>query len=516
MNRSLSIGVLTAAVLASLLPVPAAKGAPATRSSYIVVLKPAAGDPGVVAEEHGRDRGAHVSFVYRNALRGYSATIPSGSVGAIRADSRVAYVSEDRAVTIDGHSSGTAPTGVHRTFSPDNPNIDIDGNDDLRVDADVAILDTGIDTTHPDLNVVGGKNCQRGRSYDDGNGHGTHVAGTVAGLDNGAGVVGTAPGARLWAVKVLSDSGSGSWSSVLCGVDWVTGLNTDSTTSNDIEVANMSLGGSGSEPSGSGCSTGDALHDGICRSVAAGATYVVAAGNSSEDATKHVPAAYDEVITVSALADFDGIAGGLAAPTCRTDVDDTFATFSNYGPEVDLIAPGVCIKSTWKDGGYNTISGTSMASPHVAGAALLYKATVATATPEQVKTALHGASNLGWSNVDDPDPVQEGLLDVRDPSVFAPAMVETGGSTTPPPASISLVAKGYKVKSLQKVDLSWSGAGGLSVDVMRDSGSGYSRIATVDATTYTDNINKKGSATYTYKVCTTGTSTCSNEATVIF
>jgi subtilisin family serine protease len=142
-------------------------------------------------------------------------------------------------------------------------------------------------------------------------------------------------------------------------------------------------------------------------------TYVVAAGNSRADARNFVPAAYDEVITVSALADFNGTPGGGAAATCRPDVDDTFADFSNYGADVDLIAPGVCIGSTWLDDGYNTISGTSMASPHVAGAAALYKASNPTASPSAVKTALQAAGNSNWSNRDDRDRTKERLLNVN-------------------------------------------------------------------------------------------------------
>jgi subtilisin len=254
--------------------------------------------------------------------------------------------------------------------------------------------------------VVGGKNCSTGGSYDAGNGHGTHVAGTIAAKDDATGVVGVAPGARLHAVRVLDNRGSGSWSSVICGVDWVT------ANAAEIEVANMSLGGDGREPSGAGCSTGDALHDAVCNSVGAGVTYAVAAGNDAADAAGSVPAAYDEVITVSALADFNGKPGGGAAATCRADVDDTFADFSNFGADVDLIAPGVCINSTWKGGGYKAISGTSMASPHVAGAAALYKAAHAGASPSDVKTALQQAGNLDWNAVDDKDSTKEKLLNV--------------------------------------------------------------------------------------------------------
>ena len=146
--------------------------------------------------------------------------------------------------------------------------------------------------------------------------------------------------------------------------------------------------------------------------MSAGVTYAVAAGNETDDAKNHVPAAYDEVITVSALADFNGLPGGGGAATCRSDVDDTLANFSNFGADVDIIAPGVCILSTWKGGGYNTISGTSMASPHVAGAAALYKASSPGASPAQVKAALQGAGNLNWNDSDDPDPTKEVLLNV--------------------------------------------------------------------------------------------------------
>jgi subtilisin len=389
------VAMLTAAV-----SLPMAVAGAGGSARYIVVLKDSA-DPNATARDHSRSYGADVSHVYRSALKGYAATIPDARIDDVRRDARVDYVSADRDVTI---AAQTLPTGINRIDGELSSTVS--GNGSGSVSVDVAVIDTGIDLDHPDLNVVGGRNCSTGRSFDDGNGHGSHVAGTIAAKDDTQGVVGVAPGARLYAVRVLNNAGSGSFSSVICGVDWVT------TNASTIEVANMSLGGTGSEPSGTGCNTGDALHDAICNSVAAGVTYAVAAGNESDDARNHVPAAYDEVITVSALADFDGQPGGLGAPTCRSDVDDTFADFSNFGADIDLIAPGVCILSTYKRGGYATLSGTSMASPHVAGAAALYKANNSGASPAQVKAALQNAGNTNWNDVDDPDPTKETLVNL--------------------------------------------------------------------------------------------------------
>lgn len=392
-----------------------------------------------VAHDHAARHGARVSHVYRHALNGYAAKMSDTAAARVARDSRVSRVEADRVVRA---SAQTTPTGVDRIDGELSAAAKIDGVDE-RVDVDVAIIDTGIISTHSDLNVVGGVNCSRGSSWEDGNGHGTHVAGTVAALDNDLGVVGVAPGARLWAVRVLDNSGSGSWSSVQCGVDWVTGRNTDNVATNDIEVANMSLGGSSSEvdtnADGTSNCKSSSMHESICNSVNAGVTYAVAAGNSGADAKNYVPAKYDEVITVSALADFDGLTGGNGSPTCRTDEDDTFANFSNYGADVDIIAPGVCINSTWKDGGYKTISGTSMAAPHVAGAAALHKAANTSATPAQVKSALQSTGNTNWNDIDDPDSTKEQLLNVDafDTAKFVTTSTDGdgGGSTNTAPMS---------------------------------------------------------------------------------
>lgn len=376
---------------------PAVTAAPpqGAAATYIVTLNEGA-DPAAVAAAHQRSRGAAVTHVYRHALKGYAARLTPAAAAALAADPQVAAVVQDREVRMSAQS---VPPGIDRVGADESSTVSGDGRG--AVDVDIAIVDTGIDSKHRDLNVVGGVNCIPGNnSFLDLNGHGTHVAGTAAAKDNGVGVVGVAPGARLWAVRVLDANGSGSWSSIICGIDWVT------ARAATIEVANMSLGGSG----GDGSCTDHGLREAICRSTAAGVTYVVAAGNAASNASTFVPATFDEVIAVSAITDFDGEPGGVGAPTCQTGVDDTFANFSNYGPDVDIAAPGVCVLSTWRGGGYRSISGTSMASPHVAGAAALYVSTHPDATPAEVRSALRAAGTTDW--VGDPDTTQEPLLDV--------------------------------------------------------------------------------------------------------
>ena len=402
LTASTVVALGATALSARAVQVPAVESAEA--APYIVVLKDGA-DARSVAMAHAGRFGVEVGHVYTSALQGYSVTMSPAAAAAVEAAPAVRWVQRDRAVSVDAQ---TTPTGIDRANADASPTAAINGVDQ-RVDADVAVLDTGADLTHPDLNIyrAGAKNCSIGAvNANDMHGHGTHVSGTIGALDNGAGVVGMAPGARIWPVKVLTDAGTGLNSDVICGIDYVT------ANASSIEIVNMSLGGGGSDDQNCGNSNDDAMHRAICASVAAGVTYVVAAGNDSENAANSTPAAYDEVITVSALADFNGQPAGGAPSTCRSDVDDTFANFSNYGADVDLIAPGVCINSTWMLGGYNTISGTSMASPHVAGGAALYAATHPTATPAAVKSALQSAGTLDWNNADDGDGTKERLLDV--------------------------------------------------------------------------------------------------------
>ncbi|HEU0242809.1 MAG TPA: S8 family serine peptidase, partial [Candidatus Limnocylindrales bacterium] len=194
---------------------PSAKADPKGR--FIVVYKDDADTRAANARAKGR--GIAADRTYRAALKGYAAKLSPRQLAETRADPAVAYVAEDGIVRAVGQST---PSGVRRADAPRNTTAGIDGTDQ-RVDADVAIFDTGIDRSHPDLNVVGGYNCSSSNrsAWGDGNGHGTHVAGTVGALDNGIGVVGVAPGVRLWAVRILGSDGSGLVSWYVCGMDWI-------------------------------------------------------------------------------------------------------------------------------------------------------------------------------------------------------------------------------------------------------------------------------------------------------
>jgi subtilisin family serine protease len=505
--------IITAVVvLAGMTAAPGFVGASAgPRRDYIVVLHDGA-DSGAVAADHARRHGAHVRHVYRHALSGYAATMTEAAAGRVVHDPRVRSIELDQQATI---ADQVAPTGVRRIFAPGNANLDIDGTDDLRVDVDVAIIDTGVDLDHPDLhvNTSGSVNCLTSsgnifnRTYsctsggDDDNGHGSHVAGTVAALDNSIGVVGVAPGARLWAVKVLDRRGSGPIGAIVAGIDWVTGH------AHEIEVANMSLGCECTSP---------AMNDAIRNSVAAGVTYVVAAGNNDKDASTFSPANHPDVITVSALADFNGLPGGGAAPTCRTDEDDTLANFSNFGSLIEIAAPGVCIRSTVPGGGYDTYSGTSMASPHVAGAAALLAST-GNPSPATIRTNLVGSGNVGWTD-DSGDGITEPLLDVSSTTLFAPTLITVtgggGGGGDPEPSPITLTARPYKVKGIKHVDLTWGG-GTAPMTITRDStvavGTGLAGSGSM-----TDNIGAKGGGSHTYQACNNDGSGCSDPVTVSF
>jgi subtilisin len=390
---------------------------------YIVVLKPRADRSAAI--QYARSLGGTVLMEYKSALRGYAVQLPSSAVPLIKADSRIRFVMANQTATLNAQ---TLPTGVDRIDGELSSTLSGDGRGSVPIN--VAVVDTGIDLEHPDLNVVGGKNCgaDANPSFDDHYGHGTHVAGTIGAKDDGEGVVGVAPGARLWAVKVASGIGQGSTATALCGVDFVTSTRTDAVATNDIAVANMSLGFFGpkvGDDGNCGLTNHDVLHLAICNSVAAGVSWVVAAGNSAADFQNDVPASYSEVLTVTAMADFNGQPGGGAPFTCRRDIDDAFASFSSFATLASdqahtIAAPGRCILSTaapqsliW--GGskaplYGVISGTSMASPHVAGtvALCIFSGGCAGLTPAQIiekvrsDAQVYNNANPGYGFVGDP------------------------------------------------------------------------------------------------------------------
>jgi len=393
---------------------------PAGIPTHIIVFKSAGGLVSAQAVESAANSlalayGLTTTNVYSSAFKGMAAVVPPARLAALRRDPRVASIEPNQVWSI---AAQTVPTGIGRIFATSNPNLTINGVDDRRIDVDVAVIDTGVDFDHPDLNVYRRVDCTSWNPFqrrctsggDDGNGHGTHVAGTIAALDNSIGVVGVAPGARIWAVKVLSNSGSGYTNWILAGIDYVT------ANAASIEVANMSLG----------CEcTSSAQTNAITSSIAAGVVYAVAAGNSDKNASTFNPANHPDVITVSALSDFNGLPGGGAASTCRVDQDDTLADFSNWGSLVEIAAPGVCIYSTWFGGGYNTISGTSMASPHAAGAAALLASVNNPnnrAAVLAIRSTIMTNGNLNWTD-DSGDGVKERLLDVSNTTVFNPNTV---------------------------------------------------------------------------------------------
>lgn len=351
-RRITALAVLAIAALVAVTSATARTDAGADR--YIVVLK-AGTDSSAIAAEHARAHGAAIAFVYSHALNGYAATIPNARLADVRADARVAYVEADSVMTAVAQ---TVPYGIAKVGADVSSTKAGDGSGAIS-NVNAYIIDTGIDPAHTDLNVVGHVNFAGGPNKDC-NGHGTHVSGTVAAKDNTSDVVGVAPGAPLTGVKVLGCSGSGSTSGVIAGIDWVT------ANAKKPAIANMSLGGSVST----------ALDDAVRRSASSGVFYAVAAGNAGADACNHSPARAGA-----------GTNNGIAT-VAATDSNDREASFSNFGPCVDIWAPGVSVLSTKKGGGTTTFSGTSMASPHVGGGGALYLSSNTGASPSTVESAL--------------------------------------------------------------------------------------------------------------------------------
>ena len=322
--------------------------------SYVVVLNGGA-DPGGVAAEHGRRFNAEVSHVYGTALKGYAARVPAARLASLRADPRVAYVEADGVATA---SAQTLPWGINR-IDADVSSTRAGNGSGTVTGVNAYVIDSGI-SAHADLNIVAHGNWTGdGRNYDC-SGHGTHVAGTVGARDDASHVVGAAPGVRLTGLKVLGCDGSGSMSNIIAAVDCVTRYGSKPA------VVNMSLGG--------GAMT--SLDDAVRRSASAGFLYMVAAGNSGTNACSSSPARAGA-----------GTSNGIVT-VGATDSSNREPSWSSYGSCVDIWAPGASILSTSNNGATAYMSGTSMASPHVAGAGALYLSRNTTVPPANAESVL--------------------------------------------------------------------------------------------------------------------------------
>lgn len=365
--RPLAFG-LCAAMAAVLAPAAIAQKAnpPATHpfsqsqpipGRYIVVFKSSVSAPDAEAVNMMRGRGGQLHHIYSRALKGFSATLPDAALQAIRNNPNVAYIEQDRTVSLNQVQSpeNQATWGLDRIDQADRP-LDTQYHfNSIGAGVNAFIIDTGIRPDHieftgrllPGYNVVADTN-----GTNDCNGHGTHVSGTVGGS-----TWGVAKGVSLIPVRVLDCSGSGSYSGVIAGIDWV------AASTLRPAVANLSLGGSAST----------ALNSAVAGAVNMGVTMVVAAGNSNADACNSSPSSEPSAITVGATAN-----------------DDTRASYSNYGSCVDIFAPGNYITSAWNTSATasNTISGTSMATPHVTGVAVLALAANPAASPAAVTSFL--------------------------------------------------------------------------------------------------------------------------------
>ncbi|MGC4810239.1 S8 family peptidase [Micromonospora sp. DT228] len=483
-RRSVLVGVAAATVLAVGTPalaaepvgvVRAAGGATAVPDSYIVVLKDSAVARDRVGDTAKRLSGRHggtVARTYGAALRGFEVTVSASAAARIAADPAVAYVEQNHTVSISGTQANPPSWGLDRI---DQRNLPLDSSytyPNTASNVHAYIIDTGIRFSHNDFGgrATSGYDAVDGGSADDCNGHGTHVAGTVGGSSYGV-----AKAVQIVGVRVLNCSGSGTNAGVIAGVDWV--------TANAIKpaVANMSLGGGANS----------SLDNAVRNSIASGVTYGLAAGNDNgANACNTSPARTTEAITVGS-----------------TTSSDARSSFSNVGTCLDLFAPGSSITSAWYNSNTatNTISGTSMATPHVVGAAALVASANPSWTPAQVRNQL--VANATANVVGNPGSGSPNLL-----------LYVGTGSTPPPPtgctgtngsdvsipdagsavtSSITISGCGRNASSASTVavNIVHTYRGDLVIDLLAPDGSAY-RLKNSSTSDSADNVN----ATYTVNV----------------
>ena len=367
--RTLALAVLAlvfspaGALAQSVAPLTGAGRPGAIPGQYIVVMKNAASDASKERTKRtARARGGRVNREYGTALKGYAAALPAAALAEVRSDPDVAYVEADAVVSATATQLG-APWGLDRI---DQSSLPLSGSYSYTATGagvTAYIIDSGFRFGHSQFagRAVSGYDAVDGGFADDCDGHGTHVAGTVGGS-----TYGVAKQVSLVAVRVLDCAGSGTNSGVIAGIDWVTGDH----ASGRPAVANMSLGGTASR----------AVDAAVQRSIADGVTYAVSAGNDNKDACLDSPARVADALTVAS-----------------TNSADARSSFSNFGACVDLFAPGSSIMSSWytSDTATNTISGTSMAAPHVAGVAALYLQDNPAAMPAAVANAVRAGATAG-------------------------------------------------------------------------------------------------------------------------
>ncbi len=402
---------------------------PPEMGRYIVVLESSIDEPGAVGQAQVGPRGGKLGFVYHYAPIGYSAALPTDAVEGLRKDPRVRAVRPDG---VDAALTQTTSTGIKRIGAFANKALLINESNDYTINADVAVIDAGVSAKETDINILKrvyctgnlmSATCTEGVGNDEASGHGTLVTSTLGAIDNKEGVVGVAPGVRIWSAKVLDPKALES--EVVAALNWVI------ENAKSIEVVNMSLG----------CETlpctRTSASEAMTKAIEAGVVVVIAAGNETSDASKSDYAKNPTAITVSGAADYDGAAGGTATSwwlascnpvkqggdTGKKGEDDQSYTESNFGTVIDIAAPAVCIRGEMPEdrgGGLGWGTGTSFAAPQVSGAAAILAAQSNPenkANVEAIRNSIVVAGTLSFKD-NSGDSVQEKMLELSDEKTF--------------------------------------------------------------------------------------------------